>query len=204
MVLLIDNYDSFVYNLARYLEELGCETKVVRNDAIQVDEIRSLAPEAIVLSPGPCDPRQAGISLKIVRELGASIPMLGVCLGHQVIGAAHGGEVVRGMPVHGRTSKVFHDDLGIFRGLPNPFKAARYHSLVISPQSVPPDLEVSARTEDGTIMGIRHRSRTVVGIQFHPESVLTEHGHRLLTNFIECISLTSSLARPKLSGSKSA
>ncbi len=185
MLLLIDNFDSFVYNLARYLEELGRETRVVRNDAIDVQGIRALAPEAIVLSPGPCDPPKAGVSLQVVRDIGGEIPILGVCLGHQVIGAAHGGEVIRGKPVHGRAARIHHDGRGIFQGIPSPFLAARYHSLVVSEHGLPDSLEVTARLEDGTIMALRHRELPMVGVQFHPESVLTEHGHRLLENFLE-------------------
>jgi anthranilate synthase/aminodeoxychorismate synthase-like glutamine amidotransferase len=185
MLLLIDNFDSFVYNLARYLEELGRETLVVRNNAIDIDRIRALAPEAIVISPGPRDPPRAGISMEVVRELAAEIPILGVCLGHQAIGAALGASVVRGDPVHGRTGMVHHDGTGIFHGIPSPFRAARYHSLVVSPAGLPPCLEVAARLEDGTIMALRHREHPVVGVQFHPESVLTQHGHRLLENFLE-------------------
>ncbi|MCZ6792438.1 MAG: aminodeoxychorismate/anthranilate synthase component II [Planctomycetota bacterium] len=193
MILLIDNYDSFVYNLARYLEELGQRTRVVRNDAIGLDEIRDLAPAAIVLSPGPCDPAKAGISLDVVRKLPDSMPILGVCLGHQSIAAALGARVVRGRPVHGRASRIFHDGAGVFRGLPSPFRAARYHSLVVSPDGLPDELVISATSEDGTVMAIRHRSRPLEGIQFHPESVLTDHGHRLLTNFLERASLTAPL-----------
>lgn len=185
MLLLIDNFDSFVYNLARYFEEIGRETLVVRNDAIGIERIRALAPEAIVISPGPCDPPRAGISIEVVRELGAEIPILGVCLGHQAIGAALGASVVRGDPVHGRTGTVHHDETGIFHGIPNPFRAARYHSLVVSPAGLPPSLEVAAWLEDGTIMALRHREFPILGVQFHPESVLTQHGHRLLANFLE-------------------
>ena len=199
MILLIDNYDSFVYNLARYLEELGRQTRVYRNDATTIDDIRRLAPEAIVLSPGPCDPDRAGISLEVVRELAGEVPILGVCLGHQTIGAAFGGEIVRGKPVHGRASRIIHDGDGIFRGLPNPFRVARYHSLVISPKELPEELEVSATTEDGVIMAVRHRAHAIDGIQFHPESVLTEHGHRLLANFLGFVNLAT-----PLSGSRSA
>ena len=185
MILLIDNFDSFVYNLARYLEEIGRETLVVRNNAIGIERIRALAPEAIVISPGPCDPPRAGISVEAVRELGAEIPILGVCLGHQAIGAALGASVVRGAPVHGRAGTVHHDGTGIFHGIPSPFEAARYHSLVVSPSGLPPSLEVAAWLADGTIMALRHRERPILGVQFHPESVLTQHGHRLLANFLE-------------------
>jgi len=185
MILLIDNYDSFVYNLARYLEELGEETVVFRNRSIDIDGIRALAPKAIVLSPGPCDPARAGITVEVVRKLGGEIPMLGVCLGHQAIAAAYGGDVVRGEPVHGQSAEVHHEGRGIFSDIPSPFVAGRYHSLVVSRRSLPEELEVTATLEDGTIMALRHRTFPVVGIQFHPESVLTEHGHKLLSNFLE-------------------
>jgi anthranilate synthase component 2 len=184
MILLIDNFDSFVYNLARYFEELERETRVYRNDALTIGELRTLAPEAIVLSPGPCDPERAGISIAVVRELGDEIPILGICLGHQAIGAAFGARVVRGIPCHGRTSEIHHDGQGIFRGIPSPFNAARYHSLAVSAADLPPALEVQATTRDGAIMAVRHRRRTIVGLQFHPESILTEHGHELLANFL--------------------
>ncbi|HVR73292.1 MAG TPA: aminodeoxychorismate/anthranilate synthase component II [Planctomycetota bacterium] len=185
MVLLIDNFDSFVYNLARYLEELGRETRVVRTDAITVNGIRALRPSAIVISPGPCDPSRAGISLDVVRELGAEVPILGVCLGHQVIGAAFGGSVIRGKATHGRADEIHHDGRGIFKGIPNPFPGARYHSLVVSEEGLPGTLEVTARLEDGTIMALRHRRLPIVGVQFHPESILTHHGHSLLKNFLD-------------------
>jgi len=184
MLLVIDNYDSFVFNLSRYAQELGYETLVVRNDKINVAQIQALTPEAIILSPGPCDPERAGICLDVVRELGPTVPILGVCLGHQVIAAAYGAQIVRGEPVHGRTGWVHHDECGIFAGLPNPFEAARYHSLIVSPPSVPDSLEVTAALVDGTIMALRHRQHRVVGVQFHPESVLTRHGHQLLANFL--------------------
>lgn len=184
MVLLLDNYDSFVHNLARYLRELGRTTVVVRSDAIGVEEIERLEPEALVISPGPCAPEQAGVSVDAVRALHRRLPILGVCLGHQAIGAAFGGRVVRGPPCHGRTSLVTHDGRGIFRGLASPIRVARYHSLRLAAESIPPELEVSAHTEDGTVMAVRHRSLPVVGVQFHPESVLTEHGHRLLASFL--------------------
>jgi anthranilate synthase/aminodeoxychorismate synthase-like glutamine amidotransferase len=184
MLLLLDNFDSFVYNLARYFEELGHETLVVRNDAIDITGVRSLQPSAIVISPGPCDPARAGVSLDIVRELGAEVPILGVCLGHQVVGAAYGAEVIRGQPVHGRAAAIHHDGRGIFRDIPNPFTAARYHSLILSPDELPASLEVAARLDDGTIMAVRHRNFPVVGVQFHPESVLTEHGPQFLLNFL--------------------
>ncbi len=184
MLLLIDNFDSFVYNLSHYFEELGKDTVVVRNNAIDATGIRALAPEGIVISPGPCDPLRAGVSLSAVRRLGSEIPILGICLGHQAIGAAYGGSVVRGNPVHGRTSRVYHEGDGIFRDIPSPFLAARYHSLVVTEQNFPSELEVTARLEDGTIMALKHKRYPVLGVQFHPESVLTEHGHKLLENFL--------------------
>ncbi len=185
MLLLIDNYDSFTYNLAQYLGELGAEVRVVRNDAIDIAGIAALAPERIVLSPGPCTPDQAGVSLAAIREFTGKIPLLGVCLGHQAIGQAFGGKVVRAARImHGKTSPVRHDGRGVFRGLPNPFDAGRYHSLAISRQGFPECLEITAETEDGEIMGVRHRTLPVEGVQFHPESVLTEHGHALLKNFL--------------------
>ena len=185
MILLIDNYDSFVYNLARYVRELGDEPLVRRHDALSVEDIRRLAPSHIIISPGPCSPNEAGISTDVVRQLGASIPILGVCLGHQCIGAAYGGEIVRaGSPMHGKTSRIHHEGTGIFSGLPTPFVATRYHSLVIAPASVPADLRVTATSEDGEIMAVQHVEHPVYGVQFHPESVLTEHGYRLLDHFL--------------------
>jgi len=186
MVLLIDNYDSFVYNLAQYFRELGCEVEVYRNDAITIPEIADSGPEAIVISPGPCDPRRAGISLEVVRQLQGRIPLLGVCLGHQCIGEAFGGQVIRAPePMHGRTSEIFHDGRGVFRSLPSPFTATRYHSLMVASAGLPEVLEVTARTDDGLIMGLRHREQLVVGVQFHPEAILTEHGHQMLRNFLD-------------------
>jgi anthranilate synthase/aminodeoxychorismate synthase-like glutamine amidotransferase len=188
MILLIDNYDSFVYNLARYVRELGDEPLVRRHDAVTVDEIAELAPSHIIISPGPCSPNEAGISTEVVRRLGARIPILGVCLGHQCIGAAYGGEIVRaGLPMHGKTSRIHHTGQGLFSGLPTPFTATRYHSLVIAPDSVPPGLDVTARSEDGEIMAVQHAEHPVYGVQFHPESVLTEHGYRLLDHFLHGI-----------------
>lgn len=184
MILLIDNYDSFVYNLARYVGELGFERRVVRNDAICAAEISALAPQAILLSPGPCGPQQAGQSLNIVRAFGARIPILGVCLGHQVIAEAFGGVVRRARePRHGKASMVSHDAAGIFAGLPNPLRAGRYHSLAVDIADDGP-LAVSARADDGEIMGLAHRALPVYGVQFHPESILTEGGHALLGNFL--------------------
>jgi len=185
MILLIDNYDSFVYNLARYVQELGEEPVVRRHDAIAVDEIITLAPSHIIISPGPCSPHEAGISTEVVRRIGRRIPILGVCLGHQCIGAAYGGEIVRaGIPMHGKTSRIHHSGGGLFAGLPNPFTATRYHSLVIAPASVPASLQVTATSEDGEIMAVQHVEHPVYGVQFHPESVLTEHGYRLLDHFL--------------------
>jgi len=190
MILLIDNYDSFVFNLARYFEELGQETVVVRNDAITVAEIAARQPSAIVISPGPCTPQEAGISLAVIREFSDSIPHLGVCLGHQALGEAFGGRVVRAAePVHGRTSLIHHRATGLFAGLPTPMRATRYHSLIVEEASLPEPLRVTARTADGTIMGLEHRSRPVYGVQFHPESVLTEQGHAILANFLRLAGL---------------
>ena len=191
MILLIDNYDSFVYNLARYVRELG-ETPVVRrHDAIEVDEILRLGPSHIIISPGPCSPTEAGISTELVRRLGPQIPILGVCLGHQCIGAAYGGEILRaGHPMHGKISRIHHSGSGLFAGLPSPFLATRYHSLVIAPASVPPSLEVTATSEDGEIMAVRHVEHPVYGVQFHPESVLTEHGYRILDHFLHGVPAT--------------
>lgn len=185
MILLIDNYDSFVYNLARYVRELGFEPLVKRHDAITVEEISALRPTHIILSPGPCSPAEAGISTDVVRRLGAAIPVLGVCLGHQCIGAAYGAAIVRaGRPMHGKASRIQHDGRGVFRGLPNPFIAARYHSLVIARAALPPVLRVTATAEDGEIMAVEHVEHPVLGLQFHPESALTEHGYWLLDRFL--------------------
>jgi anthranilate synthase component II len=185
-VLLIDNYDSFTYNLYQYLCELGATVSVVRNDAISVEDVRALAPEFIVISPGPGVPRDAGISVELVRALGASTPILGVCLGHQAITEAYGGLVTRAPELmHGKASAVHHDGHGVFEGLPSPFSAIRYHSLCAAPEAVPAALEVTARTESGVIMAVRHREYPVYGVQFHPESILTEHGKALLRNFLE-------------------
>jgi anthranilate synthase/aminodeoxychorismate synthase-like glutamine amidotransferase len=185
MILVIDNYDSFTFNLVQYLGELGQELKVFRNDAITPGDIASMSPKSIVISPGPGRPENSGIIIQTIREFSGKIPILGVCLGHQAIGAAFGGEVV-GAPsiMHGKTSDVFHDGRTIFEGLPDPFRATRYHSLVVSPQNLPSCLEISARTEDGVIMGLRHRDMAVEGVQFHPESILTEIGRQLLSNFV--------------------
>jgi anthranilate synthase component 2 len=185
MILVIDNYDSFTYNLVQYLGELGETPDVRRNDAVTVDEIAALAPEAIVVSPGPCTPAEAGVSTPLIAALAGRVPILGVCLGHQCIGAACGGVVVRGRaPVHGKTARIYHDGRTIFTGVPAPITGTRYHSLVIDPERLPDSLEVSARTDDGVIMGVRHRTAIVEGVQFHPESVLTEYGHAILRNFL--------------------
>jgi len=185
MILVIDNYDSFTYNLVQYLGELGAELRVVRNDAVDADGVAALAPEGIVISPGPGTPDDAGVSLSLIRRLGERTPILGVCLGHQAIGQAFGGTVARAKAqMHGKTSDIRHDGRGVFVGLSNPLTATRYHSLVILPHTVPADLEVTAWAEDGEIMGVRHRRWPVEGVQFHPESILTVEGKRLLGNFL--------------------
>ncbi|MGH8323531.1 MAG: anthranilate synthase component II [Steroidobacteraceae bacterium] len=185
MILLIDNYDSFVYNLARYVRELGNEPLVRRHDAVSLDEIAALAPERIIISPGPCSPAEAGVSIDVVRRFGPTIPILGVCLGHQCIGSAYGAEIVRARhPVQGKTSAIHHDGSGIFADLPSPFIATRYHSLVIAPASLPSTLRVTATSDDGEIMAVEHRQHPVIGVQFHPESALTEHGYRVLDRFL--------------------
>jgi anthranilate synthase/aminodeoxychorismate synthase-like glutamine amidotransferase len=185
MLLLIDNYDSFTFNLAQYLGEVGADVKVIRNDAIDVAGVRRLSPSHIVVSPGPCDPDKAGISLAVIRDFAGKVPVLGVCLGHQAIGRAFGGRVVHARRVvHGKADHVAHDGRGVFAGIPDRFLAGRYHSLAVERESLPECLEVTASTEDGEIMGLRHREHAVEGVQFHPESVLTEHGHQLLRNFL--------------------
>ena len=185
MILLIDNYDSFVYNLDRYVRELGEKTVVRRHDATSCEEIQALRPSHIIISPGPCSPGEAGISTDVVRRFGATTPILGVCLGHQCIGAAYGAGIVRaGRPMHGKASCIRHDARGLFAGLPNPFRAARYHSLVIARDYVPPELRITATAEDGEIMAVEHVRHPVIGLQFHPESVLTEHGYLLLDRFL--------------------
>jgi anthranilate synthase component 2 len=185
-VLVVDNYDSFTYNLVQYLGELGEDPEVVRNDALTLAEVASRSPLGVVISPGPCTPAEAGISTDLVRELGPAVPVLGVCLGHQCIGEAYGADIVRAPQVmHGKVSEIHHDGKGVFAGMPSPFRATRYHSLVIDPRSVPGSLEVTARTADGVIMGVRHREHPVEGVQFHPESILTEEGHLLLRNFLD-------------------
>jgi para-aminobenzoate synthetase component 2 len=185
MILLIDNYDSFTYNLYQYLCELGAEVLVRRNDRIGMEEIAELAPEGIVISPGPCTPHEAGVSIEVIRRFAGEIPILGVCLGHQAIGAAFGGRVVRApVAMHGKLSRVRHDGQTIFDGLPQEFTATRYHSLIVERETLPDCLEISAETADGLIMGLRHRDFAVEGVQFHPEAILTEHGHELLRNFL--------------------
>jgi anthranilate synthase/aminodeoxychorismate synthase-like glutamine amidotransferase len=192
MILLVDNYDSFVFNLARYFERLGCETHVVRNDAIGPAEVKRLNPSAVVLSPGPRTPAEAGACVDIVRELGHNTPMLGVCLGHQCIAAAYGGRIVRAVqPMHGRTSAIRHDGLGVFAGLPDPLTACRYHSLVVEERSLPECLRATAHSSDGTLMALEHRSLPVVGVQFHPESILTDGGYPLLGNFLRIARYTA-------------
>jgi anthranilate synthase/aminodeoxychorismate synthase-like glutamine amidotransferase len=185
VILLIDNYDSFVYNLSRYVAELGGEPVVRRNDALPLDAIAALAPSHIIISPGPCSPAESGISTDVIRRFGSAIPILGVCLGHQCIGAAYGGQIVRATrPMHGKTSRVMHDATGVFTGLPSPLIATRYHSLVIAPDSVPAELRVNAVSEDGEIMGVRHVEHPVHGVQFHPESVLTRFGYHIIARFL--------------------
>jgi anthranilate synthase component 2 len=187
VVLVLDNYDSFTYNLVQYLGELGADVIVRRNDEVTVDDIVALAPERIVISPGPGRPEDAGVTMEVIRRLGSRMPILGVCLGHQAIGAACGGAVVRApLPMHGKTSIIEHDGRGVFSGLTQPFVASRYHSLVVSDTSLPAELQVTARTQqDGIIMGLRHRRWPVHGVQFHPESILTAEGHRMLRNFLD-------------------
>ncbi|SDW66789.1 anthranilate synthase component II [Nitrosomonas oligotropha] len=185
MLLMIDNYDSFTYNLVQYLSELGEKVAVYRNDEITLDKIAQLNPERIVISPGPCTPNEAGVSLAVINQFSQNIPVLGVCLGHQSIGQAFGGRVVHAKQLmHGKTSPIFHHDTGVFRGLPNPFTATRYHSLVVERATLPDCLEITAWTEDGEIMGIRHKTLAIEGIQFHPESILSEYGHQMLENFL--------------------
>ncbi len=186
MLLMIDNYDSFTYNLVQYFGELGQDVQVYRNDEIDLQKIAELNPRHIVISPGPCTPNEAGISLALIHEFADKIPLLGVCLGHQSIGQAFGGKIIKAKTLmHGKTSLIHHENIGIFKGLPNPYTATRYHSLVIEKESLPDCLAITAWTEDGEIMGVRHKSLAIEGVQFHPESVLTEYGHELLDNFIK-------------------
>ncbi len=191
MILMIDNYDSFTYNLVQYFGELGANIKVVRNDEITIEEIAALAPEKIVISPGPCTPNEAGVSIETIKTFAGKIPLLGVCLGHQSIGQAFGGNVIRApFVMHGKTSPVFHNNTGVFKNLKNPFQATRYHSLVIEKETLPDCLEVTAWTQNedgslGEIMGVKHKTLAVEGVQFHPESILTEHGHDMLRNFLQ-------------------
>lgn len=185
MIVMIDNYDSFTYNLVQFVGELGEELKVYRNDRITVEEIEQLAPDYIMISPGPCTPNEAGVSLNVIRHFAGKIPILGVCLGHQSIGQVFGGKVIRAERLmHGKTSEVYHDGKTIFEGIPSPFTAARYHSLIVEEETLPPVLEVTARTAEGEIMGIRHKEYPVEGVQFHPESIITQHGKKLLQNFL--------------------
>jgi anthranilate synthase component 2 len=186
MIFVLDNYDSFTYNLVQYMGELGAEMMVRRNDELTVDEVEALKPERILLSPGPCTPQEAGISIDLIQRFAGRVPVLGVCLGHQAIGAAFGGDVVRAPKLmHGKTSEVEHDGKTIFAGIATPMTCTRYHSLIVSEKNLPKELEISARTADGTIMGLRHRKYAVEGVQFHPESVLTADGKRLIQNFLE-------------------
>jgi anthranilate synthase component II len=186
MILVIDNYDSFTYNLVHYLNELGAETLVRRNDVVSVADALALKPEAVLLSPGPCTPNEAGICLELIERAPADLPILGVCLGHQAIGQTFGGEVIRARSVmHGKVSQISHDGRGVFAGIPSPFTAARYHSLSVKRDSVPADLEVTAWTDDGEVMGVQHKTRPIFGVQFHPESIATQYGHELLDNFLK-------------------
>jgi anthranilate synthase component 2 len=186
MIILIDNYDSFTYNLVHFLGELGAETRVLRNDQTSVDEVMAAQPDAIVLSPGPCDPDRAGICLDLIRAAGPTIPLLGVCLGHQAIGQVYGGRVVRAPTLmHGKLSTVHHHGGGVFAGLPEQFAATRYHSLIVERDTLPDELEIVAETADGIIMGLRHKTHQVHGVQFHPESIASEHGHAILANFLD-------------------
>ena len=186
MILVIDNYDSFTYNIVQYLGEMGADMRVVRNRDVTLDEIAEMRPEKILISPGPCTPEKAGISVDVVRRFGPEIPILGVCLGHQSIGQAFGGEVVRAKTLmHGKTSPILHEGRGVFGGLPSPFTATRYHSLAVRRETLPDALEVTAWTEDGEIMGLSHRTRPIHGVQFHPESIATQHGHEMIANFLD-------------------
>lgn len=185
-LLMIDNYDSFTYNLVQYLGELGQDVQVYRNDEIDLDKVEKMKPRHIVISPGPCTPNEAGISVPLIKEFAGKIPMLGVCLGHQSIGQAFGGNIIHAKQLmHGKTSLIHHKDAGVFKGLPNPYTATRYHSLVIERETIPDCLEITAWTEDGEIMGVRHKTLPIEGVQFHPESILTQYGHELLDNFLK-------------------
>jgi para-aminobenzoate synthetase component 2 len=198
MICVLDNYDSFVYNLVQYLGVLGQTLRVFRNDAVSIEAIEAMDPSALVISPGPCTPHEAGISLELIRTFAGRIPMLGVCLGHQCIGEAFGGRVIRAPQVmHGKVSQIRHDDRSIFRDIPNPFDATRYHSLIVERDTLPECLEISAQTEDGVIMGLRHRSFMIEGVQFHPESVLTGPGMQILKNFLQVAGLEVKDQRPK-------
>jgi anthranilate synthase/aminodeoxychorismate synthase-like glutamine amidotransferase len=186
MLLILDNYDSFTYNLVQYFGELGVEMKIFRNDALTVDDVKKLAPEKICISPGPCTPNEAGISLELIRELGPTTPILGVCLGHQSIGQVYGGDVVRAdRLMHGKTSPIHHNSSSVFAGLPNPFEATRYHSLIVKRETLPDCLEITAWTAENEIMGLRHKEHPVHGVQFHPESILTENGKQILETFLK-------------------
>ncbi len=185
MILMIDNYDSFTYNLVQYLGELGADLRVYRNNKISVEEVESLRPDQIVISPGPCTPNEAGISMAVIERFSGKLPILGVCLGHQVIGQVFGGKIVRALPVHGKISEVYHNEKTVFRGIKNPFVATRYHSLIIERESMPSCLEISAETSDGIVMGVRHKEYAVEGVQFHPESILTGEGKKILDNFLK-------------------
>ena len=183
---MIDNYDSFTYNLVQYLGEMGQELKIFRNDALTIPEIEAIAPDRIVISPGPCTPKEAGISVDVIKHFAGKVPILGVCLGHQSIGYAFGGEIVRAdRLMHGKTSMIYHQNEGVFQGLPSPFEATRYHSLVIRRETIPDCLKITAETDTGEIMGIRHKTLDIEGVQFHPDSILTSHGKELLTNFVD-------------------
>lgn len=191
MILVVDNYDSFTYNLVHYLNELGAQTRVVRNDALSAADAIALKPEAVLLSPGPCTPDEAGICLDLIKSAPDDLPILGVCLGHQSIGQAFGGDVIRAKALmHGKTSQIHHDNTGVFAGLPNPFTATRYHSLAVKRDTLPNSLKVTAWTDDGEIMGLAHAARPIHGVQFHPESILTEGGHKLLANFLDMAGVT--------------
>jgi anthranilate synthase/aminodeoxychorismate synthase-like glutamine amidotransferase len=205
LILLIDNYDSFVHNLARYFQRLGQQTLVVRNDAITVEQVCEMKPRAIVLSPGPCSPGEAGRSVELVQRLWTEIPILGVCLGHQAIAAAFGATIVRARePMHGRTSEVFHDGCGVFAGVPDPLVVCRYHSLIVDEATLPECLQVTARTLDGVVMALRHRQRPIVGVQFHPESILTEFGYPLLANFLRLAGISLPIDVPSIDDEREA